>query len=310
MTVLELPFCPACASPRHREFTIGGGHVLRICDGCGTICEPTYVDPAEVYVEGYARGEVGGFGIDKLEPAFQAYLQGVARRRIELIERVTGARAGSSLLDVGCGTGEVLAAAASRGWDVTGVEPERAGAEIARRRGLDVRIALLEEADLPVRAFDVVGAFHVLEHLPDSPAFLGTLARHVRPGGFVVVEVPNWASVQRRRVHADWWGLRPGEHLVHFTPATLASTFRRAGIEPVAVRSPSWLGPPQTFEQALHDLGRYGRIRRLIPALSSGRVGEGHRPTRAGWALLHAIAALYDRAGVGSVVLCVGAVTS
>lgn len=309
MTVLALAACPACGSSAYREFTFGGDHVLRECASCRTVFEPSYVDPAEVYVEGYARGEATGFGVDKLEPSFQAYLRDVAVRRIALVERLVAARAGS-LLDVGCGTGEVLAAAAAHGWQVVGVEPERAGAEIAQGRGLDVRVAELDDAGLPPGGFDVVSAFHVLEHLPDCRGFLRALARHVRPGGHVVVEVPNWGSVHRRRVGTEWWGLRPGEHLVHFTPDTLAATFRRAGLAPEAVRAPTWLAPPQSFEQALHDLGRSGRIRRLAGPLSRGRVSGGHRPSRAGWALLRAIAALYDRAGVGSVVLCAATVTS
>ena len=114
----------------------------------------------------------------------------------------------------------------------------------------------LEESGLPERSYDVVSAFHVLEHIPDSRAFLRTMARWARPGGFVAIEVPNFASVQRRRLREGWSGLRPHEHLVHFTPATLRRTFRAAGIEPVLVRSPAYVGPPQSLDQALWDLVR------------------------------------------------------
>ena len=178
-------------------------------------------------------------------------------------------------------------------------------------------VAELEHSGLPERRFDVVSAFHVLEHLPDSRAFLRTLARWARPGGFVCIEVPNFASVQRRRLGAGWSGLRPHEHLIHFTPATLAQTFRAAGIDPVTTRSPAYIGPPQTLDQALWDLVRpHGRLRRALVALSrrrGNRSGDGSPddelyPTRAGWAVLRGVEAVYDRAGVGAVVVCVGRV--
>src|SRR5207302_1496715 len=177
--------------------------------------------------------------------------------------RASGIR-GGRLLDVGCGTGEVLLAARARGWTAQGVEPERTGAEVARARGVDVRVSPLEQSGLPERSFDVVSAFHVLEHMPDSRAFLGTLARWARSGGFVTIEVPNWRSVQRRRLGADWPGLRPGEHLAHFTPETLRRALKEAGIEPVLTRSPVYLGPPQGLGHALDDLVRHGRYRTLL----------------------------------------------
>lgn len=310
MKVHELPACPACGASEFRTFDLGSGNLLRRCTTCHTVSAARYADPADIYRSGYMFGEVEGFGLDVRADAFQDYLHRVAERRIAMIERASGLGA-ASLLDVGSGTGEVLLAAQRRGWRVQGVEPERSGAEMALARGVPVIVAHLEESGLPEGSFDVVSAFHVLEHVPDSRAFLRLLARWVRPGGFVVVEVPNWRSVQRRRLHEQWPGLRPLEHLVHFTPQTLARTFRASAIEPVLVRSPAYLGPPQSLDDALNDLVRHGRFRRLVEPLSPlrGMNGDARRyPNRVGWALLRATEAVYDRAGVGAVVFCVGAV--
>jgi SAM-dependent methyltransferase len=236
----------------------------------------------------------------------------VARRRVRTLERASGLRFGS-LLDVGSGTGEVLLAAGERGWRAQGVEPERTAAALAQRRGLSVTVAGLEGSGLPERSYDVVSAFHVLEHIPDSRGFLHTLARWARPGGYVAVEVPNFASVQRRRLHEGWTGLRPHEHLVHFTGATLKRTFAAAGIEPVLVRSPAYVGPPQSLDQALWDLVRpHGRLRRaLAPLCRAGRDETGNTqryPTPPVWAVLRMVEAAYDAGGAGAVVLCVGRV--
>ena len=312
MKVHALTTCPACGSARLAAFELAPGRELQRCADCGTVSATRYADPSEIYREGYLFGEVEGFGIDVRDETFQRYLRRVAARRVAMIERATAIRQGR-LLDVGSGTGEVLTAARDRGWHAQGVEPEATSAGLARERGLDVVVSELEASGLPERSYDVVSAFHVLEHVPDSRAFLRTLARWARPGGFVAVEVPNWKGVLRRRLRGDWPMLRPLEHLVHFAPDTLQRTLRASGLTPIAVRSPVYLGPPQTLQHALDDLVRHGRYRRLVEPLSRVRggpgAGSGERfPTRGGWAVLRATEAIYDRAGVGAVVFCVAAV--
>jgi SAM-dependent methyltransferase len=309
MRIIELGACPACGSQALATFELGHGNRLRRCERCATVSAPDYADPEEVYVDGYMFGEAGPFGLDVRAPDFQRYLMRVAHRRLGIIERATGSR-GGALLDLGSGTGEVLLAARDRGWRVQGVEPERTAAAMARERGLDVVVSTLERSGLPKRSFDVVCAFHVLEHQPDSRAFLQSMARWARPGGHVVIEVPNWQSVQRRRLGERWTGLRPHEHLVHFTPPTLAAAFRGAGIAPVATRSPAYIGPPQSLDEALWDLVRpSGRLRRMLaPLCRAPASGSSLAPGRLGWAVLRAVEAAYDAAGAGAVVVCVGRV--
>lgn len=309
MEVLDLPLCPACGARDFLRFDVGAGNLLRRCRACGTVSASEYADPAEVYVDGYMFGQAGDFGLDVTNPPFQRYLERVAQRRVGFIESALGSR--GSLLDVGSGTGEVLAGARDRGWSVVGVEPERTAADMARGRGIDVKGTPLEQSGLPERSFDVVSAFHVLEHQPDSRAFLAMMARWARPGGYVAIEVPNFKSVQRRREREAWRSLRPLEHLVHFTPATLEGTLRAAGLAPVLVRSPEYVGPPQNLDHALGDLQHQRLFRRLLEPLSPRREAGGAQaryPSRAGWGLLRAVEAVHDRAGVGAVVFSVARV--
>lgn len=301
MTAIALAACPVCRSQRSEPIELG----LRRCPDCGCVHAAEYADHDEVFTDGYLAGGTGDFGIDLSHPRFSAYLRRLGDNRMRAIERATGLR-GGRLVDVGCGTGELVAAAAEHGWDSCGAEPMPDAAATARERsGGDVRAALLEDSGFPEGAFDVVSAFHVLEHMPDAATFLELLARWAKPGGYIVVESPNWGSVLRERSGEHWIHLRPLEHLIHLTPATLRLAFERAGLEPVTVRTPSHLDRGQTLDEALAALGRPRRLQRLLTPISPrGKVESVRFPMAYGpaWPLLRLLERRYDRRGAGMVV--------
>ena len=92
------------------------------------------------------------------------------------------------LLEVGCGTGFVLAALrdAFPGLRLVGAELFAEGLAVARRRLPDVELAELDATRL---SYDVVGAFDVLEHIDDDVGALRGMARAARHDGVVVLLV-------------------------------------------------------------------------------------------------------------------------
>ncbi len=102
------------------------------------------------------------------------------------VERALDAhvRAGSAVLDVGCGEQPLRAGIEARGGRYTGVDVTQNAAG-----SVDV-VASAEDVPLPDAAYDVVLCTEVLEHVPDGDAAFDELARLVRPGGVVVVTVP------------------------------------------------------------------------------------------------------------------------
>jgi SAM-dependent methyltransferase len=303
MEVHRLATCPGCGAADGERFDVGDGKTLQRCRTCGLRYAEEFADPDAVYVDGYLKGETD-FGLDIMHPVFQRYLDHAADIRMQRIERAAGGP--GSLLDVGCGSGEVLRVAVRRGWRGVGVEPVAESAEIARGRGLDVRTATLEASGLPERSFDVVSAFHVLEHMTDGVGFLRTIARWARPGGLVAVEVPNWRSFHRRNNGPHWPGLRPLEHVAHYEPRTLDATLRRAGLVPRSVRAIGFLWEGQTLDQALADLARPRWAR--IGALGRPGTHDGQPavvPSRLGWTVLRGVERAYEAAGVGQVALAI-----
>jgi SAM-dependent methyltransferase len=98
-----------------------------------------------------------------------------------------------TFLEVGCGTGYVLAhlAQALPGLRLVGGELFPEGLAVARRRVPDAELVQLDVHQMPYEAvFDVVGAFDVLEHIPDDAAALREIRKAVRPNGGLVLTVP------------------------------------------------------------------------------------------------------------------------
>lgn len=123
---------------------------------------------------------------------------------------------GARLLDVGCGTGFFLEAAAGR-YRVSGLDPSQQSVAFCRKRGLGVVQGGIEVLRDWGPEYDAVVLFDVIEHLADDLAAL-TLARQVlRPGGRVFVSVPahRWlwshhddAHGHQRRYTRDLLGAR------------------------------------------------------------------------------------------------------
>jgi ubiquinone/menaquinone biosynthesis C-methylase UbiE len=124
------------------------------------------------------------------------------RARLEAAVRLVGEGHGS-LLEVGVGSGRLLARLAERGWEVTGIDAAPRMVELARERvpGARLEVARAEELPFEAASFDVVVAIGVLEY-GDLDAPLRELARVLLPGGRAVLGLLNnaapavvWSSV-------------------------------------------------------------------------------------------------------------------
>ncbi len=147
------------------------------------------------------------------------------------------AKAGGRLLEIGCGSGELLAGVRGLGWRVTGVDFDPVAAEVARRRGLDVRCGDLAGQAFAGGSFDAVTMFHLIEHVPDPRALLAECHRVLAPGGRLVVATPNLRSRGHRRFGAAWLELDPPRHLHLFAPMALQREVERHGFRVESLRT-------------------------------------------------------------------------
>ncbi|HET7876071.1 MAG TPA: class I SAM-dependent methyltransferase [Methylomirabilota bacterium] len=138
-------------------------------------------------------------------------------------------RPGGRYLDVGCGSGGGLGVAKALGWQVAGIEMDEAAARKARRFTEELHVGDALTAPFAPGGFDVVSAFHVLEHVPDPVAVVKRMLGWLAPGGVAIIEVPNAGGLGARLFGRAWSGLELPRHLSHFTPESLARVVERAG---------------------------------------------------------------------------------
>jgi len=146
---------------------------------------------------------------------------------------VTRHRSHGKLLDIGCATGQFLHAMGRiRGYELTGVEINDYAAKIAREKyGLDVFTGTLEQANYPNDCFDVVTLWDVLEHMHDPASSLCEIYRILKPGGCLILRVPNGKSWDAKLFGKYWFGLDAPRHLYVFTTSTLEALLRKTGFQ-------------------------------------------------------------------------------
>jgi SAM-dependent methyltransferase len=219
--------CPLCGSTGSEAWHTLGQWPLRRCHDCGLgrlDPQPSAAELDRLYGAAYFDGR------QPLDESRAASQMGRSfARRLRLIRRFTKS---GQLLDAGCGEGKWLAFARDAGFDASGFD---VSADAAVRAGLNVVVGPMGAA--PVQGpFDVITAWHSLEHTPNPLAALRWLNSLLKPGGLLVVEVPNCESDDARHLGESWDGWQPPFHLWHFAPATLRRALAQTGFAPLAER--------------------------------------------------------------------------
>lgn len=155
----------------------------------------------------------------------------IASQRVEMIKTLVPKR--TAVLDIGTGSGELLYVGRKNGLDMEGIEVDQAYAQFGRKSyGVKIINQSLRNAVLPDNHFGLVTIFHVLEHLPDPQAALSKIHATLKPGGCVLVEVPNVESLDARFLQKWHAG-----HLFHFNCRTLPALASVCGLETLAVHT-------------------------------------------------------------------------
>lgn len=247
--------------------------ILR-CGGCGLLRTDFRGSPEDL-ASHYGPSYYGCGGI-RFNAALERAIRIVRDARAREVANAAGTP--GRILDVGCGRGLMLAALRRMGWECVGTEIDPGLAESVRRlHGFEVLEAWGPELPFPDASFDAVTFWHSLEHTARPLRTLEEAARILRPGGLLIVEVPNADSLQARLGGSGWFHLDAPRHLYHFGRRDLGEILLELKFSVRRERTLSFEQGPFGMVQSL--LNHLTFAPNVLYRLMRG-VGGGGRPRR------------------------------
>jgi 2-polyprenyl-3-methyl-5-hydroxy-6-metoxy-1,4-benzoquinol methylase len=234
--------CPACDGKTFTERLHFSTMTIMTCAGCGLACQnpqPSDDELARIYGPDYFIGS----GADRwLATQFNVVKRGTARMQLSCIASYLSGLGHvpnrGRLIEIGCGHGNFLIEAKSRGYTVQGIEFSKDAAEHANEMlGSDsVLVGTTLSIDLPSEAYDVCVLADVIEHVRDPHATISYVSRILKPGGLVFISTPSTASWSARLMGSFWMQFKL-EHLFYFDPHSLERLLARAGFRNIQIYS-------------------------------------------------------------------------
>lgn len=230
--------CPLCDGNRLYYALSVDGHRLERCKDCHFMLlnpQPSDAELAAIYTETYFLGD----GSARCRQRASEMKRATARRYLDQICRYRGGE-GGRLLEIGCGSGELLLEACARGYQATGVEIAPAAAERARATvpAATVLCTRPDDIDLPSGSFDVCMLCDVIEHVRDPLKILRHLRGLLKPDGVLYIATPSLGSWSARLLGNRWMEFKV-EHLSLFRRTTMQNLLYRAGFRQVII-GPGW----------------------------------------------------------------------
>lgn len=239
--------CAHCGSDRSVPLWAGSEHEYRDttderftfvrCEGCGLVRlnpRPDVSELARIYPPDYYAYNLLG-GDDSAPSVSDRLKRRMYQGRIEAMVRRLGGRGRVRLLDVGCADGRLLdwyrRSAVGARLETHGIELDPSAAATARGRGHRVVTGRFEvDTELERESFDLILAFHVIEHVDDPERFARRAAELLAPGGLLVVATPNWDSADARRFAGHWGGNHWPRHWTLYDEDTMGALATGVGL--------------------------------------------------------------------------------
>jgi 2-polyprenyl-3-methyl-5-hydroxy-6-metoxy-1,4-benzoquinol methylase len=277
---LEEIACDFCGSREiSREFIRADGMRVVECAICGLAFlnprpRPEFIP--EFYKEDYftgasaERGE-GGLNLNLDIASSEISEKKPTPRIIEIINKKFGGFKGKRVLEIGCATGDLLMQIKKEGADVKGLEISDFAANIARKRGLDVKTGTLEDYIKELHDYhDIVMAFEVIEHVLSPIMFLKNCAELIRPGGLLLLSTPNYKC--SRRFGNEWLGFNTSfEHIYFFSLDVLTRMASKSGFVIKYVESSKSLGETRTLNFLNRQIERLNTLSFFIKEIGIHR---------------------------------------
>ena len=203
---------------------------LDLCSSCRCLFLNPMPGPQEIagfYPAQYWWNSSKAGALKKLESIYRKL---ALHDHVSFITRAAGNASGLDLLDVGCGSGTLLGLLKQRGFQPMGLDFSGEAARVAEaENGVRVVVGSLDDAAFPGHSFDMVTLFHVMEHVVNPRSVLAEVSRILKPGGAVVLQVPNIDRWQFKAFGAKWYGLDIPRHVIDYSKESMLKLLSDSG---------------------------------------------------------------------------------
>ncbi|OQX61574.1 MAG: hypothetical protein B5M56_08685 [Desulfococcus sp. 4484_241] len=226
---LEYITCNLCGADDSRTlYTIQGMEIQR-CRCCGLV----YVNPKPFKVNTETIYNTEYFNHHVLNAAVNRHTYA---KRLGFIEKFLPGK--GRLLDVGCGSGEFLEIAKSRGWETTGIDISPVHRDKFRTHlGIPLVVGDFNDVDFPAESFDAVTLGDSIEHMHNPRDAVKKIFSILRPGGIGYIRTPDISHIIPRLAGKRWIQLKPLEHLYYFSRSTMRLLLENEGFNVITIRS-------------------------------------------------------------------------
>lgn len=252
--------CPVCTAKDAKYlFPVKSGQLIQ-CNNCQLIYFTPQPSPQELedfYNSEDYRNEFSESLMSGAEFATNRYLQFESALKKYAPQVLT--QSSRKLLDVGCGTGDFLKVAQGQGWQVSGTEiSANAAQKVSSRINGIVYVGDLNSINFANQKYDVITAYHVIEHLLDPVSFLKQIEKILEPSGIVFLETPNIGGIGFKISREKWSHLIPPEHIIYFKPVSLSFALKQSGFRDIKAYTiaPQIIASLNRYPSTIQNLGR------------------------------------------------------
>ncbi|MDG5815721.1 class I SAM-dependent methyltransferase [Chitinispirillales bacterium ANBcel5] len=223
----ETRACEICGSTTYKRF-VGKESFLFCCNTCRHSMRDLDVCHAGARLHAWGGSD-----------SFDAIRSTLTLRRIR---KLLKGQHRLSVLEIGFGSGKLLAEMHKAGHSISGIEAgllEKDTPPLIAQNGT-LYLDSVENIALPEESFDFVYAIHVAEHLKDPVAVMKKCAAALKKGGTLYLLTPNGASKGLTLFKEAWWNFEDPTHIRFFSPDSIRHLLESAGFSRVKVSIPLW----------------------------------------------------------------------
>lgn len=228
--------CLVCGDLQTPVFEYQDYHYYR-CRSCRLVS--TYPLPEEQVVEEHYSHKFveGNYRLlqdyaEQYKSVYQTFTDVLSQTMAQQDRSLTG----TSILDIGCFTGEFLELLQAQGADVFGLELQAEAVDIANQK-LPGRVYKADffGSEFPQKEFDAITLMGVIEHVVDPASLIRRTHQLLRSDGVIMLQTPNSGSFFSRLLRQYWPPYQPVEHIHLFSDQSLSRLLSDAGFHDITV---------------------------------------------------------------------------